>query len=928
MNRWQHPAKLPIAVSTLVGRQRERAEVSALVARDRLVTLTGSGGCGKSRLALEVARDIAPGFPNGARWVELSGAGDPDSIMFALADAVGVREEPGRALDDTLVDELRAWRGMVVLDNGEHLIDACATLVRKLLGACEHVHVLVTSRQPLTIDGETTWQVPPLGVPEHEQRSVAAVAASEAVNLFVTRARQVTPDFVLTDGNVVAVAEICRRLDGIPLALELAAARMRVLSVEQIVAGLADRFRVLTSSVRGAPSRQATLEASVTWSFNLLNDAQRLALARMSVFAGSFDLHAARAIVSGSTIDETAVLDLISALADRSLVQVDARRPHARYRLLETIRLYAAERLAELDDPDRLGETHLAYCVDLAGRARTGLASSRPETWIARLAADLDDLRAAMDRAAASGNLAELVNLTEPIVRFWFERGLAGEVHRRLLAAVDAAHADGAERVRGLLTAATLAAGTGSFADACRLATRIIDTSHGLTAAPQVLPTAIGVRAWAGAWSALSTNDQIAADADEAVRLAEQVGDASTTAYVLLMVGGALFVNRSIDAGSDLLERAVEVCSTEQLVFQAPSVHATLGWWLASVGRVEEASHHAQRGLELSRQVARPVWEVYGLMGLGAIALLKGRHIQAHEQLSHAQALLRRRGLEGTLPDLPLRRWLAWSAYNWGDLATARATAAKIVTVGRGGGSRWDEANGKLLLGVLDQVDGHHDDARAHLEAVKALSTDPPMPFVLGRALAGLAQLAEHAGESDEAWDLAHASLETMHDYGDRLGTVSALETIAGLAAAAGDPQRAMRLLAACERFHLATGTVRMPQEATRFARACDAARAALDPPEAASSWQSGDKLSLQEAVAYARRGRGERQRPEFGWGALTPVEHDVVRLVAQGHTNAEIGRRLFISVNTVKYHLTHVYAKLTLDNRTELAAQAARRSL
>jgi DNA-binding CsgD family transcriptional regulator len=274
------------------------------------------------------------------------------------------------------------------------------------------------------------------------------------------------------------------------------------------------------------------------------------------------------------------------------------------------------------------------------------------------------------------------------------------------------------------------------------------------------------------------------------------------------------------------------------------------------------------------------------------------------------------------------RHWLALSAYASGDLEAARATAEGIVRFGRGGGSRLDEAIGEWLLGMVGRSQQRHDDARAHLEASRALSTDPRLPHTLGRSLLGLAELAREDENLEEAWELAHDSLEVLDDYGDRVGAVTALEVIADLALALGEPERALRLSAASQRFHTDAGIARFSLQADRFERARNTARAELDSADATACWDAGSQLSLAEAIAYARRGRGERQRPQIGWASLTPVEHDVVRLVAEGHTNAEIGQRLFISVNTVKKHLVHLYAKVDVDGRADLAAQVARRDL
>ncbi len=417
-------------------------------------------------------------------------------------------------------------------------------------------------------------------------------------------------------------------------------------------------------------------------------------------------------------------------------------------------------------------------------------------------------------------------------------------------------------------------------------------------------------------------------DVQEAVEHAQRCEDASTHAFVLAFAGGALFCSRTIDAGCRVSEQAIEVCGANELAFQLPAVHASLGLWSVWSGRLDRTRRHARRAVELSRQVGRPGWEAFGLTGLAAAAVLEGDHGQAQDWLSKAQAILASHGLEGTQYDMFLRPWLALSAYVSGDLDTARAAAESVVRIGRGGGSRWHEALGEWLLGVLAHGQNRHDDARAHLRASRALSTDPRIPLPLGWSSLGLAELAKQHGDLDKAWELAHEGLEVLDDYGDRVGAAAALETIADLAVAFGEPDRSLRLLAASERFHTDTGIARFPFEADRFHRARYAAEAALDDTDVTDSWDAGSYLSLADAIAYARRGRGKRQRPQIGWVSLTPAERDVVRLVAQGHTNAEIGQRLFMSANTVKKHLSHVYTKVDVDGRAGLAAEVARRDL
>ena len=918
---------LPVRVAAFVGRARERAKVADLVADARVVTLTGSGGCGKTRLAVEVVGDVASRFSEGAFWVDLQGVSEPGLVAPAIGAAVDVHERPEVALTETLAQQLHARHLLVVLDNCEHLVDACAQLVGELSSACPHLHVLATSRVPLVVEGEATFEVSGLPVPDPDAWSASTVAAADAARLFEVRARQVAADFRIGERNASAVAEICRRLDGIPLAIELAAARVRVLAPGQIAAGLSDRFRLLTGGVRGAPARQRTLEASLDWSYDLLDDVQRLALARLSVFAGSFELDAAEAVVGGEGIDGDVVLDLVAALVEQSLVQVARRQGRARYRLLETIRVYAQQRLSELDDPDRVRGRHLEFHVGLAGRAQEGMHGAQPQPWVARLAAELDDLRAAMDWAAESGDLRGLVGITEPIVRFWFERGLSREVHRRLHDAAEVPGAPDDERVRGLNTAAALALATCEPASFHRSASQAVAAARAADVGG-ALSVALSQRALSGILSGLSTNEQVEADVEEALQLARGCGDASTYAHVLQFAGAALLHSRSLDAGYHLFQQDVEVCEANELAFHLPAAHGGAQGWLAWSGRLDQARQHARRAVELSRQLGRPGWEAAGLTGLAAVAVMEGDHLQARDWLSEAQAALGPRALEGTHYGMWSRHWLGLSAYASGDLEAALAAAEEIVQIGRGGGSRLDEAFGELLLGMVAGRQKRPDDARGHLAASRALSTDPRLPHTLGRSLLGLAELARENEDLEEAWKLAHDSLEVLDDYGDRVGAAAALETIADMTVTLGEYERSLRLLGASHRFHADTGVARFALGADRFDRARSTAHAALDPADAKACWDAGCELSLADAVAYARRGRGERQRPQIGWESLTPAERHVVRLVAEGRTNAEIGQRLFMSVNTVKKHLSHVYAKVEVDGRADLAAHVARRDL
>jgi predicted ATPase/transcriptional regulator with XRE-family HTH domain len=364
---------LPVQLTSLIGREREQREVRALLGAARLVTLTGAGGAGKTRLALAVAEAMLSEYPEGIWLVELAPLADPALVVQAVAQVLGLREEPGRPLLGTLLASLKERRLLLVLDNCEHLVMACASLSEGLLRACADLRILATSREALAVPGETTYRVPSLAVPDPEHPpGLKDLAGYAAVRLFVARAQSRRPDFRLGAQNARAVAAICARLDGMPLAIELAAARVGSLPVEAIAARLADRFRLLTGGPRTAVSRQQTLRATLDWSCDLLAEGERRLLARLSVFAGGCTLEAAEAICSGSGVEERDVLDLLARLVDRSLVLLEEAEPEGewgRYRLLETVRRYGRERLEAQEDAVAVRRRHAAHYLALAEEA-------------------------------------------------------------------------------------------------------------------------------------------------------------------------------------------------------------------------------------------------------------------------------------------------------------------------------------------------------------------------------------------------------------------------------------------------------------------------------------------------------------------------------------------------------------------------------
>jgi predicted ATPase/DNA-binding SARP family transcriptional activator len=468
-------------LSSFVGRTREVAQVQELLASTRLLTLTGVGGCGKTRLALQVAGLLREAYADGVWVIELATCSDPVAVTRIVAGGLGVREVLGSTLGETITDYLRSKQLLLVLDNCEHLRNACASLLAVLLAACPGLHVLATSRERLglTASGvETAWQVPLLSVPDlapagtgGQDSAVPAVGASDAGQLFLARARASDPAFALTTQNAGAVARICRRLDGIPLAIELSAAQVSAMPAALIAARLDDCFRVLVDGPRTALPRHQTMRAALDWSHDLLREQEQILLRRLSFFAGGWTVQAAEAVCPGDGITAAEVPGLLVAVVNKSLVQFDGTA--ARYRLLEPVRQYERSRLTAPDGAGAIRDRHLHWCAELAEQATPALQGPEPDAWLARLEAEHDNLRAALRWAMDSGNGTAALRLAGALWRFWHVRGHLSEGLGWLEEALAQQPSNGviptAVRIKAVTGAGVLAAERGDYERAASL---------------------------------------------------------------------------------------------------------------------------------------------------------------------------------------------------------------------------------------------------------------------------------------------------------------------------------------------------------------------------------------------------------------------------------------------------------------------------
>ena len=459
---------LPQPLSSFVGRADDLAALDRLLREHRLVTLVGPGGIGKTRLALQAAQQAAGRFADGVWLVELAALADARLVGQVVASALGIKPQPGTPVTQTLASELRPRRLLLVLDNCEHLLQACAELTRMLLEAAPQLVVLASSREALRLGGEASYPVPALALPrETLALPVDGAPLPEAVQLFVDRAAATRPGFEPTAQNWSAVLAVCRRLDGIPLAIELAAARVRALSVENIAARLNDRFHLLTHGDRASLPRQQTLRALIDWSHDLLSERERMLLRRLAVFAGGWTLEAAEAVCADELLDRQEVADLLGCLVDRSMVEAEVGG--ARYRLLQTVRQYAQDRLDEAGEANALRDRHLHRMLELAEEARARLSGPEQATWLAVLDKESENFLAAhqwCDHAEAGAECG--LRLMFSLKLYLFNRGLLGPLRRGVL---DALARDGAEprnihRCRALQTAGQAGFLTGRFGEA------------------------------------------------------------------------------------------------------------------------------------------------------------------------------------------------------------------------------------------------------------------------------------------------------------------------------------------------------------------------------------------------------------------------------------------------------------------------------
>ena len=675
------PNNLPLELSSFVGRQEEVAEVGRLLEGNRLLTLTGPGGCGKTRLALAVAGDAAGLFGDGVWLAELASLVDPAFVPRAVASALGTRGRPGRPLAETLAEHIGTREVLLVLDNCEHLVGACAEIAESLLRSCPRLRVLATSREALGVVGEVARPVPPLSLPDLRRLpEVESLTRYESARLFVERASAVSPTFELTERNAAAVARVCYRLDGIPLAIELAAARTKVLTVEEISARLDDCFELLVAGGRTAMPRHKTLHATMDWSHDLLSGPERALFRRLSVFADGFSLDAAESVCA-EELGQGGVLELLSHLVDKSLVIAREADGEARYRLLETVRQYGQEKLCGSADEAGVRRRHAAYFVGFAERTEPELSGPEQVGRLDELERENGNLRVVMSWALAEGEAGIVARLGWALRRFWLLHGHQAEGRRWMEALLDRDVPPGS-RSRAALVAALMSHAQGDYQacegyapEALTLSRRVGDEPCAAYAL-----TLLGL-----AQMRRENVEGATARFEESLPLLRRSGEEQTVPLVLVWLGSVSLVDGDREHATRMFEEALALARQRGDRLGTNIALYSLAQTALSEADLGPAARFLEEGLPSSRQMGDQANLSYFLEGLAVVAAARGEALRAARMLGAAQGSMEAAGApvyNYYMPDRALyERSLAAARALLGEEAFAAAWAeGRVMT--------------------------------------------------------------------------------------------------------------------------------------------------------------------------------------------------------------------------------------------------------
>ena len=920
---------LPAPINRFIGRERDVAAVGDLITSARLVTLTGCAGMGKTRLGLEAARRNLSEF-DGARFVDFAAAA-PESVNGAVASAMAARPKSPPATPENIAAEIGDKRTLLFFDSCEHVVGEVAGLAETLLSSCPGLSIVATSCEPLNLVGERVWRLGPLSIPAEGDSSFGLLSEYEAVALFTDQAKAVRPDFRLNHRSAAAVAAICRRLEGIPLAIQLAASRLRSLSAAEVLERLDDGFDFLVRDSRNSLGRHESLAAAFEWTHELLSTSEKLLFRRLSVFAGGFNLAGAERVCAGGKLVREELIDLIEGLESKSFVVSDTSVSPTRYRMLETVRSFARRKLMGSSEARSMERAYEAWCEDLVTAAVPDLLGPAQAKALVGLDQEWINIRSALERSRGANDWARALSLASGLTDYWwlsgrFEEGI--EILEQAVPKFEEASPKtkklDSQRTKALWGLGLLALQVGRFDQA------LVAAEESLTLYGAAKDRRGQARAalLMGLLHLFRNPTKAMEWSQRAAGQAAKLRDDWCLAESLANCGRAHMMLGHPRQAAEVFGQALEAAKRWGEPRGIASALIGLGWINNVRGNVEAAEGFLGEALQLSAESGRSE-KAEALLFLAEVS--RGREDTAKARELLEQGLAMAQQMRSRVLIARSYAGLARLAQSENDPEGAARYFDHAIMAARNSGFSYILTRALQGRSQLSAADGDREGARAQLLEALDVARHSSDKSGMAQSLYPLAIFTRAGGDDDKASALFYEALDLYSEIGDNPGITVCLGALAGIAIVQG------RLPTAARLFSLAHSLLDSDEPGFSTFCSCDACRCnesevallrqKMGEKEFEAAWEQGAEMSLEEAVQYATRGRGSREdRATSGWGALTRVERDVVRQLIEGGTNSEIGERLFMSPRTVGSHLAHIFDKLNIRSRKEVAKLASHR--
>jgi len=894
---------LPLELSSLVGREAELSEIRQLIGAEQLVALIGPGGTGKTRIAKKLALMLVESYRDGVWFVDLTGVFRDSGVAGAVSRVLGLLEEDQVPLSETISGSLSEQRILLVLDNCEQVLSGCAELVQSILAIAPDVHVIATSREPLRISGEFVHQVPPLQL-------------EAGIALFEERARQAGSGLRADEESAAVVRQIVTRLDGIPLALELAAARTSMMAPAQILAGLDQRFELLTGAPRDATQHHRSLHASVAWSYDLMTEAEQSLARRLCVLRG-FTLDAAQAIGAGADIGSNAVLDLVQRLVDMSIVHVDRSGPEPRFRFLETVREFFLEKSEEAAETYTARMAHLSYFIEFAEYCAQRLILGDGPQLMAQIQTEFDNLEDALVFAESQddpGNLLRLLTALTGYYEIWGQ-------HQHGMRWFDAALArEGASEVlvaRALWGASHVCAYGGRMDLAFPRALQALEMSKEIgdkwteARALDIIGFAQSVSDPPGAFESLSRS----------IKLGGEIKDDWAETHAIKMLTAVYMFSHDIAGGSPAIENLSATAERHQSRYLTAWANALKGYFARDGGDLDAADEALRISVENAAYVRDPATGGFAKAWYSALKADRGHVDEARQEMTAAMKNATATGTFLAVPETMFQLGLIEVAAGRPQVAL-KMIGGQVEALKAAGIPVW--AAQLAIASAAAQIDlGGFDEARELLVEAAEMSAALNSPFLNGLIAYFRGRLALAHGDFGEAEAHLHEALEIQRDAGLLPGLLRTMEGISEILNVKMKQADAARVLAFVDQARVEIRLLRGDAEKADYQLLIGRLDMELGEKPHVELRSGVAGAELEEVIGLISRMRGKRARPLMGWNSLTPTERRVVALATEGLSNPEIAERMFIARGTVKVHLSHIYEKLDVKSRTQLAAKA-----